>query len=276
MAPNPPWILFPLYPHTGGKATERIKVMDKLTLAATNSMRSIMDAQSANVHNMANANTPGFRRDIRDAMQSVYATQNGLREITATPTEALAGVSAEQGKMLHTASSTDVAMMSEDGYFGVQDPSGQVAMTRRGDFKVNDQNQLQNGEGVLAVNAGGAPITIPPYRDLNINERGEIFIIPAGSDDNVPVSVGQLMMVNVPTKNLQKGKDNLLRPELLDDLKHDPNLRMKSGYLEQSNVNTISSMVRMLELARGYERSAKLLKSAKELDQSGSSLMRMQ
>lgn len=250
--------------------------MDKLTLAATNSMRAIMDAQSANVNNMANANTPGFRKDIRDAMQSVYATQNGLRELTVTPTEALAGVSAEQGKMMHTASATDVAMMSDDGYFGVQDPKGGLAMTRRGDFKVNDQNQLQNGEGVLAVNAGGSPITIPPHRDLNINEKGEIFIIPAGATENTPVSIGQLMMVNVPTKKLKKGHDNLLRPELEDDLKHDPNLRMKSGYLEQSNVSTIASMVRMLELARGYERSAKLLKQAKELDQSGSSLMRMQ
>ena len=53
-------------------------------------------------------------------------------------------------------------------------------------------------------------------------------------------------------------------------------MRLQSGYLEQSNVNTIETMVTMMELARAYERSAKMLKSAKELDQSGSSLMRMQ
>ena len=250
--------------------------MDKLTLAAQNSMRVIMDAQAANVHNMANANTPGFRKDIREAMQSVYATQRGVMEVTVTPTEAIAGIKSEQGKLLHTDSPTDVAMMSEDGYFGVRAPDGGLAMTRRGDFKVNANGQLQNGEGVLAVNSGGADITIPAYKKLFINETGEVSIIPAGAEDDIYQPVAQLMMAQVPAKGLKKGLDNLIRPEDPANLQHNGNLRLQSGYLEQSNVSTIESMVNMMELARGYERSVKMLKSAKELDQSGASLMRMQ
>ena len=250
--------------------------MDKLTLAAQNSMRVIMDAQAANVHNMANANTPGFRKDIREAMQSVYATQRGVMEVTVTPTEANAGIKTEQGDLMHTDSPTDVAMMSDDGYFGVKAGDGTTALTRRGDFKVNADGQLQNGEGVLAVNPGGAAITIPAYKDLHINETGAVSIIPAGAEDNTYVPVAQLMMAQIPAQGIQKGLDNLIRPQDGVPIQHNGNLRLRSGYLEQSNVSTIESMVNMMELARGYERSVKMLKSAKELDQSGASLMRMQ
>ena len=48
-----------------------------------------------------------------------------------------------------------------------------------------------------------------------------------------------------------------------------------SGMLEQSNVNMTQALVDMIENQRAYEVQANLMKSAKDMDESGASLMRM-
>ena len=50
---------------------------------------------------------------------------------------------------------------------------------------------------------------------------------------------------------------------------------MQGGALEGSNVNMTQVLVDMLENQRSYEIQANLMKSAKELDEGGSSVMRL-
>lgn len=47
-----------------------------------------------------------------------------------------------------------------------------------------------------------------------------------------------------------------------------------SGALEGSNVNVIQSMVKLIDESRSFETSIKFIKQAKEIDESGSQLLR--
>ena len=55
----------------------------------------------------------------------------------------------------------------------------------------------------------------------------------------------------------------------------DPNVRLDSGVLESSNVNTASAMVNMIELARQFEMQVKAIRTAEETAASASQLMRL-
>jgi flagellar basal-body rod protein FlgF len=55
----------------------------------------------------------------------------------------------------------------------------------------------------------------------------------------------------------------------------DASVSVISGALEASNVNTVSSMVRMMEYARHYETQIKLMNLAAENDQASAQLMKM-
>jgi flagellar basal-body rod protein FlgF len=48
-----------------------------------------------------------------------------------------------------------------------------------------------------------------------------------------------------------------------------------AGKLEQSNVNMTDTLVQMIENQRSYEVQARLLSTAKDMDDGGASLMRL-
>jgi flagellar basal-body rod protein FlgF len=55
----------------------------------------------------------------------------------------------------------------------------------------------------------------------------------------------------------------------------DADVRVISGVLEGSNVNTIEAMVEMIELARNFELQTKVMKSADENSGISAKLMQM-
>ena len=55
----------------------------------------------------------------------------------------------------------------------------------------------------------------------------------------------------------------------------DASVQLLAGNLETSNVNTVSEMVKMIELARRFEAQVQLMQSAEENSQALSRIMRM-
>ena len=72
-----------------------------------------------------------------------------------------------------------------------------------------------------------------------------------------------------------KGMDNLLKVKGGGALPQDLDAKVTSGALEQSNVNMTQALVDMIENQRSYEVQAKLLSTAKDMDEGGASVMRM-
>jgi flagellar basal-body rod protein FlgF len=57
--------------------------------------------------------------------------------------------------------------------------------------------------------------------------------------------------------------------------KPDASVNMIAGSLEQSNVNSVAAMVKMIELARSYEAQIKMMRTAEENDKAAAQIIQM-
>ena len=78
-----------------------------------------------------------------------------------------------------TGQQTDVAIEGK-GYFLIESASGELGMSRRGDFTLGIDRTLINHAGERVLDTSLVPITIPPFREIFISENGQIFIQPMG------------------------------------------------------------------------------------------------
>ena len=145
-----------------------------------------MVAQQTNVdaiaNNIANVNTTGFKKSRVNFKDLVYETlrpagaENSAGEVVPEGVQIGHGVKVEaigkvftQGNLLQTGIETDVAISGE-GFFQVELPSGDIAYTRDGSFRLNANRALVTADGFTGLRP-------PPYRDgpvaLENHTRGE-------------------------------------------------------------------------------------------------------
>jgi len=235
--------------------------MNKLLDLAAFGARETSLAQAVNSHNLANANTPGFRKDL--------ALYSGPRVTSGLKTE----VDLSVGQVQTTGNPLDVAINGE-GYFVIEDGEGGLAYSRRGDFRVDADGFLTNGAGYRVLGQGGT-INVPPYSEINVGEDGVISLRPIGAEANALAEVGRLQLVKAePGQVMRKTPDGLLRSA--NALFESPEVKVVSGALEGSNVNVIDSLVTMIDLARRFETQVKLMQSAEENRNSLNQIMKLE
>lgn len=245
--------------------------MDRMIFIAMTGAKEFMTAQAINTNNLANANTIGFRADFQNFMsQPVYGPVHPSR-VYATNEEA--GVDFSAGTIMSTGRNLDVAVNGE-GWIAVQSADGTEGYTRAGDLRIDSLGQLSNGAGHSILGNGG-PISIPPHAKLDIGSDGTISIQPLGQSPNGLAVIDRIKLVNAPVEQMKKGTDGLLHLGNGQEADADASVTVVSGSLESSNVNTVGSMVRMIEIARQYETYIKLMQSAEENDKASAQLMRM-
>jgi flagellar basal-body rod protein FlgF len=248
--------------------------MDKLVYTAATGMRAHMASQAAIANNMANASTIGFRAD-RTVFDRIDLKGDGTQFEARMPTsEEVIDADRRVGTVQQTGRSLDIAINGNDDWLAVQASDGTEAYTKRGDLMVAPSGVLQTGDGFI-VQGGSGPITIPPYDSLSIAADGTISIVPKGGDPKAPQQVDKMKLVSTKGSVTLKGMDNLLRVRGGGTLPDNMDARVTAGAVEGSNVNITETLVDMLENQRSYEVQANLLKSAKDMDESGTSLMRM-
>ena len=167
----------------------------------------------------------------------------------------------------------DVTINGE-GWFAVQAEDGSTAYSRRGDFRTDPSGLLTNGANQIVLGEGG-PITIPEFESMVIGRDGTISIRAAGQAANTLVAVDRLRLVKPELDNLERGKDGLFRTKDSNEVAPDAAVTITGGALEASNVNTVNSMVQMMEYARFYETQVKLMDVANQNDASSARLMSM-
>jgi len=222
-------------------------------------------------NNLANVNTVGFKKDrgLFRAFDLSKATNNTLRvnnEQSQAPafwTLFSSYTDFSSGGIKKTGNPFDLAL-SGNGFFCVQTPDG-VQYTRRGDFTVNADDVLVTQEGWPVLGQGGEiqlKMAKPSdtNREFSVSEDG--YVTVDGSQ------VDRLRVVDF-TKSLalEKAGHNYyraLKPEALEDL--DEDFQVDQGFLELSNVDTISMMTEMIEVLRGYETYQKMMRSIDEMD----------
>jgi flagellar basal-body rod protein FlgF len=247
--------------------------MDHFLYTAATGARQIQHAQMVNAHNLANASTVGFKQDLVGA-EAVYLRGGDGQHVRAYNVIGESRPDLHDGMLEQTGRDLDVAMNGQ-GFFAVLTAGGVESLTRRGDLRVDEFGQLVNGAGDALLGNNG-PVALPPFSSLTIGVDGTISIVPLGAQPNELAVLDRIKMVNPPPDSLYKDEFGALRADSDLPLEADGSLRLVTGSLEASNVNSVTAMVRMIELSREFEQHMNLMKIGEELDSSSAALMRVQ
>lgn len=245
--------------------------MDRLIDVARTAMRGTMARQTAVANNLANANTAGFRAEIVNA--STRWVGGPTFQSRAEQVDQVIAADMKQGSVVATGNPLDIALDGE-GFIAVQANDGSEGYTRRGDLKLSESGLLTTGDGHPVLGEGG-PVTLPPADSVTIARDGGIWIVPQGGQIDQPQLVDTIRLVNARGSVIAKGTDNLFREVNGGALPQDPLASVTSGSLEGSNVNATMALVQMIEASRAWETHIKMIDTARDIDASGASLMRL-
>ncbi len=239
--------------------------MNVMVRMAMSGARETMAAQAVNTHNLANASTAGFRADLMKFSNEVVDGSGENRIVNA--------VDFTQGRLQATGRTLDVALNGK-GWMAIQGADGEEAYSRRGDLTVDNLGQLTDGAGRPILGNNG-PIAVPPFSEIEIGKDGTISIQPLGQPPNALAIVDRIKLVQVDEEQLYKAPDGMLRLPEGVDAEISGEIQLLSGTLESSNVNTIETMVRMIDLARRFEAQIKMMETSEENARSMTSVMRI-
>lgn len=246
--------------------------MDRMLYVAMSGAKQTMLAQTANNHNLANANTDGFRADLATfRSMPVYGPGEPSRVYAMTEQ---AGVDTTSGAIISTGREMDIAVKGE-GWIAVQAPDGTEAYTRAGNLRIEDGGFLKTASG-LSVLGNGGPIALPPAEKVEIGTDGTVSIRGIGQSASTLTVLDRIKLVRIDGDALVKGKDGLLRTRDGNIAQPDATVGVVSGALEASNVNAVDAMVNLISLARQYEVQVKMMKTAEDTDNSATQLLSLQ
>jgi len=250
--------------------------MDRLIYTALNSLGNLRGTQIVTAQNLANQNVPGFRRDtLSEGQAFVMEDDSGLEPRAFQIGRETAGFSDASGFLNQTGEPLDIAI-ADKGWFYVQpDGGGAPALTRRGDLRVGLGGELVNGAGEAVLDQGLRPIVLPPFRKIVVNEVGTISIEPIDGAPGERIELATIATTLATGARLLKGEDGQIRPVTGPVPQPDQQAKVLQGALEGSNVNATEELIASIDLQRNFELNMRVVSTAKEIDEAGTSLLRM-
>lgn len=245
--------------------------MDTSLYVAMSGAKQALLAQAVNSHNLANANTTGFKADLSQ-FRSMPVYGAGLPSHVYAMVER-PGIDFNNGTMQSTGRELDVSIKG-DGWLAVQAEDGSEAFTRAGDLRTTPDGLLVTGTGLPVLGGGGA-VTLPESAKIEIGSDGTISIISLGDTASTLSAIDRIKLVNPALTDIEKGKDGLFRLKDGTVAEVSAEVRLVSGSVESSNVSVVSAMVDMIELARNFELQVKMMKTVSENEATSAQLMRL-
>lgn len=245
--------------------------MDRSLYVAMTGATQMMREQSEVAHNLANADTVGFKAQL-SAFQPLAVQGPGMPTRINGVAQGL-GVDMREGGQIETGRQLDVAVQGS-GWIAVQGADGSEGYTRAGELRLTPDGLLTDARGNLVLGDGG-PISVPQSAQMNIGADGTVSVVPMGQGPETIAAVGRIKLVNPAADQLALGSDGLMHLSGGGTADTDPAATLKSGVLESSNVNPSQTLVQMIQLSRQYELQIRAIRSADENAQSASRLLQM-
>lgn len=230
-------------------------------------------------NNLANVNTPGFKRSRADFQDLLYQTLRPAGTRSSAGTELPSGsqlgrgtrpVAIQklfvQGDFQQSQNPLDVAIEG-DGFFQVLQPNGETAYTRSGSFQRDSQGRMVTSDGFLLQ----PEITIPNDTvHINIGVDGTLSVLRGG--ETTAAEVGR---IELSTFSNPAGLNSIGRNLFLPTDASGPAVNttpgengvgtLAQGFLENSNVNVAEELVNMIIAQRAYEINSKVVQKADEM-----------
>jgi flagellar basal-body rod protein FlgF len=213
--------------------------------------------------NVANINTVGFRAtEIK--FQDVLQRSGGTDVHYVDPGAEF--LSEKNGALAPTGNTLDFAIRG-NAYFQVQTPSG-PALTRDGRFSLTPTGNLVTVEGYSVLDAGGAPIQVPTRSaDISLGNDGSIQ-----ANGQRVASLG-LFEANMNNGYQRVGGSAFIPSAGAQAVVDRIDAGVVQGFVEESNVNAIQEMTRLIMVQRNFEDvSATMQKNETSLDDAIKSL----
>lgn len=217
---------------------------DTLAVAEA-AIRNSMETLDRVSHNVANAATPAFKRELR--MQRAFDAQlrpDGISGKDTVVRDWSSGPLQPTGSPLHFS-------IEGNGWFQLQSPQG-IVLTRNASLQLGSDGRLVSTHGWPIVL--DADTAVPPG-ELRLRANNELWV-----DD---VRVGRFAIVDAPSQTLRAAGPGVFRSEAAG-LTEATNVKMRQGYLEGSNVNSLNEMVDLIEAVRNAEAAQRMLRAYDE------------
>jgi flagellar basal-body rod protein FlgG len=262
-------------------------------MRALNIATTGMLAQERNIEvtsqNLANMTTTAYKRMVPEFQDLIYQNYkrvgtNSSDAGTVVPTGIQLGLGTklssinritEQGTLDRTENPLDMAVNGK-GYFQIELPTGDIAYTRDGTFKLSPEGEIVTVDGYRLV-----PGFIVPEDalDVSVNRSGEIQVTFA--NDPQPQLLGQIEIATfINEAGLQATGGNLYTETvasgqpLLGIPGEDNFGQVFQGFLETANVNAIDEITGLITAQRAYEMNAKVISTGDEMMQAATNAKR--
>ncbi len=214
--------------------------MQNAAYVALSSQMALQNKLNVIANNMANLSTPAFKGE-QMLFEQYLIKPPGAAPIAFVEDHGTVR-DMRQGTLSRTGNALDVALEGE-GFFAVETPLG-TRYTRNGHFQLDAQNRLVTSQGYAVLSAGGQPITLPPNAaDINI-----------GADGTISVGRGTVGKIQAVTFEQPQAVTPAADGLYLTDQQPEPATKTKvvQGMIEESNVQPVLELTRMLGVARAY------------------------
>jgi flagellar basal-body rod protein FlgG len=253
--------------------------MRSLSIASTGMLAQQLNVETIS-NNIANMNTTAFKRQRAEFQDLLYQSQRRVgasssdnNTIVPAGVQVGLGVKAaavyritEQGNLTTTGNVLDLALQGR-GYFTVELPSGDTAYTRAGSFQLSSEGKIVTADGYPVRGAG----TIPrDATEVQVNANGEVLVKQAGQ--STFNRVGQFELATFANEaGLNSLGSNLFQntaasgDAVTGTAGRQGFATVLQGFLETSNVNTVSEITNLITAQRAYEMNSKVIQASDEM-----------
>ena len=221
-------------------------------------------------NNVANVNTPGFKRACAALADLAYEEE---RPATQTLPALSVGAGARaastlpvftQGALTETGAQTDLAINGE-GFFVLDAPEGRL-YTRAGNFRVAPDGYLTTPEGYRLDGISPVP---QGYTGISVIRDGRVYAV---MPDNSQRDLGRVRLARfVSPSGLEAVGGNVYResaasgPASFFDPGEGSGCTVLQGFLERSNVDVANELVSVIAAQRAYDLCAKIVQVQDEM-----------
>jgi flagellar basal-body rod protein FlgG len=224
--------------------------------------------------NLANASTPGYKREVASAQPLAATRFADVMEASANariradsppdPARLLGGSVSirpdmQPGTLRGTGQPLDVSLTGP-GFFEISTKAG-LAYTRQGDWHLDGQGRLVTAQGDPVMGEGGEIVL--PHPSPRIDAKGRIFDAAADGAAGVgvdPVPAAQLKVVNFATSDPPRRLgEGMFEPPAAPESLLESEVDVRQGYLENANVNSMREMTQLIQSMRHFESMQKVV-----------------
>jgi flagellar basal-body rod protein FlgF len=238
---------------TAGIADPARTDMNNTSYIALSNQMALQLQMDVLANNVANASTPSYK--AQSLLFSEYLSPQPGQPVSFVVTPGTVR-DTRQGPLTQTGNPLDIALEG-NGYFAVQTPAG-VQYTRNGHLQLDAQGELVTSQGYQVLTAAGQPITLPA-------NSGAPTIGADGSVSTRQGSVGQIGIVTFDQPQALAAAEGGL---YVTDQAPQPatNTKMSQGMIEESNVQPIIAMTRLMSASRAFGAAQDLVNMQSNLE----------